>query len=147
MLGIKWNLIRLNVLRTLDEIRFQRPQTKSRRRETNHLPLDIMYKSWFLFIDNATFNRIVCKVQNQRYKTNFAQDIRLKQWMRGKWMDERLKNPNRINKITEAITTATTTISVAIIRQLEMCSLLQWKKNEEKKKMFNVCSAKLIEIH
>lgn len=55
------------------------------------------------------------------------------------------KNPNRMKKITEAITA---TMCVAIIRQLEMFSLLQWKKKEEEKMLNSVvCSAKLIEIH
>lgn len=77
----------------------------------------------------ATFNRIICKVQNQRYKTNFAQDIRLKQWMRGNEMREK-KYPNRKKRIIAI----TTTISVAIIRQLNVFSLLQTNKTRSRRK-------------
>lgn len=80
-----------------------------------------------LFSYNVNFNRIICSVQNQRYKTNFAQDIRLEQWMGG---NDWIKKPNRMKKIIAI----TATISVAIIRQLEMFSLLQTQRMRRKRR-------------
>lgn len=115
-----------------DEIQFQRPRMNSKRNKTNHLPLDIMYKRCFLFIDNLTFNRIVCKLQNQRYKTNSVLDIRLEEWMREKWAEK--KKPNWMMKITAITRTTTITRSVVIIRQLEIFSPLSNTRCEKKRR-------------
>lgn len=104
----------------LDEIRFQRSQLSlsGGGEKQTIFRLTLSAKVVICYFHFVTFERIVCKVRNQRYKTNFAQDIRLKAMNEGEWTE---KNPNRMKKTT-AIIKYTTTISIAIIRQLKIFS-------------------------